>query len=76
MQVGKDWIDFTWKPPYSAIADKPLPEDFEVVVAYLADYNIKYRIMKASRATSLYKLHPYTYLAWKAFEPYTCIVKK
>ena len=72
MQIGSNWIRFSYKPPYSSLPGKVSPCDFLVIYAYLdsTSKNMKYQISKASTATKRYKLHPDEVLAWRTFEEY------
>ena len=66
MVHGTTWIDFSYKPPISAVEGRPLPNDFTIIVAMKDEDRVKYEVMSAKLAMTLHSL-----LAWRILDPYT-----
>lgn len=70
------WIQFTYKPPYSAIDGREPPYDFPVLVALRVRSHepISYEVWSAKKITEHYKecprLQP-NIIAWQGIDEYT-----
>lgn len=60
------WIEFQYKPPYSAVQGRVPPDmNFLVVVAIkVGDHIFDYKLLDAIEATNLYHQEPDKYVAW------------
>ena len=73
MVLGTSWIDFSSKPPISAVSGRPLPEDFPIILAEYTDNtnnSIHYTICSAIIATQRYQGGDHNLIAWRVFEQY------
>lgn len=68
MILGASWIDFSSKPPISAVSGRPLPEDFLIILAEYTDNSIHYTICSAIIATRRYQEGDHNLIAWRTFE--------
>ena len=70
MVHGTTWIDFSYKPPISAVEGRPRPNDFTIIVAMKDEDRVKYEVMSAKLAMTLYT-SGHNLLAWRILDPYT-----
>lgn len=72
MCVDGNWILFSYKPPYSAVAGRDVPYDFPVLYAYLDHQNkVCYGVDFALSITNrYYRESESNLLAWRGFEEF------